>query len=161
MVLKYDTGLVATDGMLNGAGSDIPMRDGSSLFFVYSPQSNRWIVLGAFVSSENKNEAIAAAGSFTKPTGFSASYLASSTGGTVDTSTTPLGTVAPPADGTEVTFTGFHATNLVNFLSSPGTAKGFVLNGDCLLRQYATLKVKWISTLDRWVEVSRSQYGLT
>lgn len=159
VVLKYDAGTIAADGLLNGAGSDIPMRDGSSLFFIYSPTAARWVIIGAFVSSENKNEAIAAGGSFTKPTGFSASYLVSSTGGEVDTSTTPLGAVAPPADGTEVTFTGFHLTNIVTFLTSD-IAKGFILNGTCRLPKYSTLTVKYILALDRWVEKSRSQYGI-
>jgi hypothetical protein len=159
VVLKYNSGTIPADGLLNGAGSDIPMRDGSSLFFVYSPTAGRWVILGAFISSENKNEAIAAGGSFSKPNGFSASYLASSTAGEVNSSTTPLGTVAPPADGTEVTFTGFHLTNVVTFLSAD-IAKGFILNGDCRLPKYATLTVKWIQALDRWVEKSRSQYGI-
>jgi hypothetical protein len=159
VVLKYDAGTIAADGLLNGAGSDIPMRDGSSLFFIYSPTAARWIIIGAFVSSENKNEAIAAAGSFSKPTGFSASYLVSSTGGEVDSSTTPLGTIAPPSDGTEVTFTGFHLINIVTFLTAD-IAKGFILNGDCRLPKYSTLTVKYILVLDRWVEKSRSQYGI-
>lgn len=159
VVLKYNSGTIAADGLLNGAGSDIPMRDGSSLFFVYSPTAARWVVLGAFVSSENKNEAIAAGGSFSKPTGFSANYLTSSTGGEVDSSTTPLGTVAPPADGTEVTFTGFHAVNIVT-IKWADIAKGFILNGDCRLPKYSTLTVKYIQALDRWVEKSRSQFGI-
>jgi hypothetical protein len=159
IILKYDSGSIATNGFLNGSGSDISMRDGSSLSFFYSPTASRWVILGAYLSSENKTESIAENGTFSKPANFSASYVISSTSGEVNASLTPFGANAPSTDGSEIILIGQSDTNVVTILNNDAS-KGCILNGNCRLPKYSSLVLKWVAGLDRYVEKCRNQVGL-
>lgn len=78
-----------------------------------------------------------------------------SSSGAIILSSTPFGVSYDGLDGTRVTLIGTSDTNTVSLLFSD-TAKGSLINGSALLEQGDSLTLIWNSTLDRWLEVSRS-----
>lgn len=74
----------------------------------------------------------------------------------VTLSTTPFGSAAVPiANGTIIRLIGGSDTNTVTIISSD-IAKGVVLNGNATLYKNSVLTLQYISSLDRYVEVSRN-----
>lgn len=160
IVLKKDAAGTPANGFLNGAGTDIPMRDGSSLFFVYSPTASRWVILGAFVSSETKSEAIGPGGTLSRPTALHTNYLMSTTGGAQTADGVLFGATDPASDEAQVTIVGNHATDIPTLTDSRGSVNGIVINGDMELKQYTLIKLQYFKPIQRWVEVTRSQNGV-
>jgi hypothetical protein len=81
-------------------------------------------------------------------------WLVQGNAGAITLSSTPFAAVVP-LDGAVVTLIGNHDTNTVTVLHNDAS-KGCLLNGDCELARGNTLQLKYISALDRYVEISRS-----
>jgi hypothetical protein len=77
-------------------------------------------------------------------------------GAAVEAASAPFGSSAP-ADGTVIRLVGQSDEFTVKLVSSD-TAKGILLNGDCVLGKAMTLDVQYDATLDRYVELSRNAY---
>jgi hypothetical protein len=68
----------------------------------------------------------------------------------------PFGSTVLGTDGSEITIVGTSDDNPV-IINSVDSSKGVVLNGArIVLTRFASLTVKWIASLDRYVEKSRS-----
>lgn len=143
-------GVLIKDGLVDGR--DVS-ADGAYLDTVPS-------LLSAKTDVNNKSESIGAGGNFTQPTKYLENYSVQSTGGAVSSSTTPLGAVAPTWDGAEITFIGLSNANPVSIVGSD-IPKGILMNGtEVTLYRGSTFKVKWNAGLDRYVDVSRNQFGV-
>ena len=81
-------------------------------------------------------------------------WLVASSGGAVDLSTTPFGSVAP-ATGTEIHLIGSSDTDTVNILFED-ISRGCLVNGDWTSGRGKSLVLRYNTTLARYVEVSRS-----
>ncbi len=78
-----------------------------------------------------------------------------SNGGNSVTPNAPFGSTAPVLDGTMIRLIGAHDSNTITLVSFD-TAKGAVLNGNATLHKNSVLTLQYISTLDRYIEVSRN-----
>lgn len=72
----------------------------------------------------------------------------------ISASTTPFGATAP-VNGKTITIIGNSDTNTVT-LSNNDAAKGCILNGNVVLGKYDVITLKYVSLLDRYIEVSRN-----
>lgn len=67
-----------------------------------------------------------------------------------------FGTATPP-EGKVMELIGAHATDTVTIQDSRGSAKGLVLTGgDWTSNLYASIKLRYISALDRFIEIGRT-----
>ena len=73
----------------------------------------------------------------------------------VTLSTTPFGSTAPVSDGTIIRLVGGSNTNTVTMVNSD-IAKGAVINGTATLGLYNSITLQYISSLDRYIEISRN-----
>ncbi len=81
--------------------------------------------------------------------------VVSGASGAVTLSTTPFGSVAPVGNGTIIRLIGESDTNTVTIISSD-IAKGAVINGSATLGLYNSITLQYISSLDRYIEISRN-----
>ena len=98
---------------------------------------------------------IAASGTISNTTAVYQIYKVSSTGGAVTASTTPMLTAGNLADGQEFLLIGVDDTNTVQF-DRLDSAKGCLLNGSIVLSKGTVLRLMYISSIDRFVELSRN-----
>jgi hypothetical protein len=121
----------------------------------YNGTNLDWYNSNAAVSS---NTSLAASGTITIDTTTKSTHqviTVASAGGNVTLSTTPFGSTAPLKDGTIIRLIGTNDLNTITITSSD-IAKGAVLNGNATLGKFNSLTLQYISSLDRYIEVSRN-----
>lgn len=100
-------------------------------------------------------EVLGAGDSFSAPTARETGYQATSDGGEVTLSSTPFG-AAPPPDGSEINVTGLSDVDYF-ILPFADVVNGCLLDGDFVGKRGCNLKLKWNNTLQRYLEIGRSQ----
>lgn len=111
------------------------------------------------INEDAKVESIGASGAFSQPTTNRAIYLVTSTGGAITSNIAPFGATAPTYDGASIILIGNDNTNTIKILHSD-TAKGCLLNGDCILYKGSVLRLIYNATMDRYIDDGRNQYGI-
>jgi hypothetical protein len=143
----------SVDSILTGTGATITLEDSASVILFYDDDSTRYRVIGGSggggsgggTANDTFTGTTIAVGSGTSL--FKYRY----TGGSAQT----LASVSSAADGDIIFIVGTSDTNTIT-LNHNDVAGGWILNGNIVLGAYDSLQMIYDSSLDRWVEVSRS-----
>lgn len=159
MIVQNESGSAsASDRIITGTGGDVSLDPGASLWLYYDSTSSRWRVVGgsggikALVADRLT---LTASGTIAVDTAIVLqSYRVQGDSAAVTLSTTPFGASAP-ADGTTITLIGNDSNDTVT-ITNNDIAKGCILNGDATLTQYDSITLRYLSSVDRYIEINRN-----
>jgi hypothetical protein len=116
--------------------------------------SNLQSAVNASTSRERALQTIAASGAIsTTQSGIDLIPIASSGGGVAPAAV--LFGAGPFSGGHEVTLIGTSDTDFITIQNSD-VDDGVILNGEIQLKRFTMITLKWVSNLDRWVELCRN-----
>lgn len=151
-----DSGGTAANRILTGTGGNITLSPGASLKLIYDDSAARWRVVGGVAGgfSVASTQSVAGGGTIPLGAGFFQTIPVAGSGGAQAASTTPFGST-PPLNGTVLRLIGTSNSNTLTLAHNDAT-NGCLLAGECVLGRGSVIDLQYVSSLSRYVEISRN-----